>query len=487
MHILVLTIYSGALFILLLFGFHTAVLVWHYYNTKPSKPVSLKLPTDSDLPIVTIQLPIYNEHHVVKRILDAVCNFNYPNDKLEIQILDDSTDDTVEIISKLVSEKILLGLDIKHIHRLNRDGYKAGALKAGLEICKGEFVTIFDADFFPSKDFIRQTLPYLLNDNKIGLVQTRWEHLNEDYSILTRIQAVALDAHFAIEQQVRNRIGVFINFNGTAGIWRKKCILDAGNWHADTLTEDLDLSYRAQLKGWNFIYLNDVFVPAELPSEINGLKGQQFRWTKGAIETAKKHIGNVWSSKIPLRLKLYGSVHLLANGIFPLVLMMALMGLPMVVIKLNHPELHLWLDILSIGILVSMASFALYISAQKDLHEDWVKRIFLFPIFMAGMTGLAINNSRAVIEGLIGKKTEFTRTPKYNIISKNDKWQGSSYKFNKIKIDTVIELILSVYFSITIVYALSKLEISVVPFQLLFLSGFLYNSILSLRHAFSRA
>lgn len=484
MHILVLTVYSISLLVLVIFGFHTALLVWHYYNTKPNKPEFKPLISEDQFPFVTVQLPIYNEHHVVERIINSVCDLEYPKDKIEIQVLDDSTDDTIGIASSLIQAKKNIGINISHVHRTNRNGYKAGALREGLEVAKGEFVAIFDADFLPQKDFLQRTIPYLTNDNNVGLVQARWEHLNEDYSILTKIQAVALDAHFAIEQQIRNRIGAYINFNGTAGVWRKSCIYDAGNWHDDTLTEDLDLSYRAQMKGWKFVYLNDVVVPAELPSEINGLKGQQFRWTKGAIETAKKHIVGVWKAKIPLRLKLYSSVHLLANGIFPLVLLMAMLTLPMVFIKLNHPELHLWLDILSVGILVSMASFALYITAQKALHVEWQQKILLFPMFMAGMTGLAINNTRAVLEGLVGKKSEFTRTPKYNIISKKDKWQKSNYKFSKIKVDTIIELLLAIYFLCAIIFSLSRLEISVVPFQLLFFIGFLFSSILSLQQAF---
>jgi cellulose synthase/poly-beta-1,6-N-acetylglucosamine synthase-like glycosyltransferase len=284
----------------------------HKYRRNIPKPKDT-----NDEEMVTIQLPMYNEMYVVERLIDAVCEIEYPKDKLEIQVLDDSTDETVEVVAKIVKAKQELGFDIQHVRRSNREGFKAGALKEGMKSAKGKYIAIFDADFIPKKDFLRNTLRYFTHD-KIGLVQTRWEHLNEDYSILTKIQALALNGHFVIEQTVRNKAGFFIQFNGTGGVWLKECIEDAGNWHADTLTEDLDLSYRAQLKGWKFIYLRDFTTPAELPAEMNALKAQQFRWTKGAIETSKKLLPIVWKGKIPLRVKLQATFNLTNNLVFPL-------------------------------------------------------------------------------------------------------------------------------------------------------------------------
>ena len=303
----VLYLYFFSLLILFSFGSHGFVMVYHYLKNRGKEANLPPLPRQ---PIVTVQLPMYNEFYVVERIIEAVCAIEYPKDKLEIQVLDDSTDETTDLVKDTVARFQELGYDIKHVHRLNRSGFKAGALKHGLETARGEFVAIFDADFVPNSTFLRDTLPYFFQDEKTALVQTRWEHLNSDYSLLTRTQAMALDGHFVMEQGVRNRAGFFINFNGTGGIWRKEAIIDAGNWHSDTLTEDLDLSYRAQLRGWKFKYLNDVTSPAELPAEVNALKSQQFRWTKGAIETARKILPEVWRSGIPLRLKIHSTFHL---------------------------------------------------------------------------------------------------------------------------------------------------------------------------------
>ena len=283
---------------------------------------------------MTVQLPVYNELYVVGRLIDAACAMIYPKDKLEIQVLDDSTDETVDIGGRARRERYRkLGFDIKHVRRTNREGFKAGALKEGLTDARGEFVAIFDADFVPRQDFLLKTIPHFATDPKIGMVQTRWEHINADYSLLTRTQAMALDGHFVIEQAVRNKVGFFINFNGTAGVWRKECIVDAGNWQADTLTEDLDLSYRAQLRGWKFKYLNNVTSPAELPSEINALKSQQFRWTKGAIETARKMLPFVWSSDLPLKIKVHATFHLTNNLVFPFIVLAGVLNVPLVFIK----------------------------------------------------------------------------------------------------------------------------------------------------------
>ncbi len=401
--------YFVSLSILFVFGLHGFVMIFYHRKYGYNNPVPKKV-FDED-PMVTIQLPLYNEMYVVERLINAVCEIEYPKDKMEIQILDDSTDETTAIVAKIVEQKKHLGFDISHIRRGTREGYKAGALKEGMEIAKGEYIAIFDADFIPHKEFLNKTLSFF-NDDKVGMVQTRWEHLNGDYSIITKAQALALDGHFVIEQSVRNKSGFFINFNGTGGIWRKRCIEEAGNWHADTLTEDLDLSYRAQLMGWRFVFLKDFTSPAELPSEINALKAQQFRWTKGAVETAKKILPLVWKSKVPLRVKLQSTFHLTNNLVFPFILLAAILNVPLIFIK-NSGSHEAYFAIMSMFVLAFISSFLFYLYSQKDIRADWRKKIVLFPLFMAGSMGFAVNNSRAVFEGLMNRKSEFVRTPKF--------------------------------------------------------------------------
>ncbi|MCE7934359.1 MAG: glycosyltransferase [Chlorobi bacterium CHB2] len=432
-----LIVYFAALLVLAFFGMYGLVMVIHYLRLRPADPTPSKGGGLSRHPHVTVQLPLFNELHVAERLVEAVCRLNYPLDRLEIQILDDSTDSTTKMLANLTRRKRRLGINIHHIHRTNRQGFKAGALKEGLATATGEFIAIFDADFVPEPEFLAETIPHLLADPQLGLVQARWEHINHDYSLLTRMQAMALDAHFAMEQQVRNRAEYFINFNGTAGIWRKSCILDAGNWESDTLTEDLDLSYRAQLRGWRFLYLNDVTVPAELPAEINGLKSQQFRWTKGAIETAKKHLLRVWLSRQPLRTKIHATFHLTSNIVFPFILLVGILNVPMVFLKANNPELSRYFDLMSAFIFASVSSFLFYLFAQRDIRPDWRNRMFLFPIFMAGTMGLAVNNTKAVIEAVISHRSAFNRTPKYNIKRRGDRaWQRSAYRYSKVSAAT---------------------------------------------------
>ncbi len=453
-----------------------------YYYHKTSKISHSAPPIASDVPLVTIQLPVFNEVYVVERLVRAVCEIDYPKEKLEIQLLDDSTDETVEVSRRLVKEFVDAGFDITHIHRIDRSGYKAGALKAGLEKAKGEFVAIFDADFVPNTDFLQKTIPHFQSAD-VGMVQTRWEHLNEEYSFLTRAQALALDGHFVIEQQVRNKAGFFINFNGTAGIWRKSCIVDAGNWHADTLAEDLDLSYRAQLRGWRFVFLNDVTSPAELPADINALKTQQFRWTKGAVETAKKLLPNVWKSNLSLKVKLECTVHLTSNIVFPFILLVATLNIPLVIIKNEVGGFDKYFTLMSIFVLASISTFLFYLYAQRAIHLDWRRRLMLFPVFMAGSMGFAVNNTKAVFEALFGKKSEFKRTPKYRIVESGDSWQKKKYVQRKIGGAVIIELLFTLYFIFGIITSIYYLEISAIPFQLMFLAGFGTVGALSLRHA----
>lgn len=481
MDTIVLAAYFVALLILFVFGLHGFIMIYYYKKYRYVKPI----PKDKvDEPFVTIQLPLYNEMYVVERLINSVCEIDYPKDKLEIQVLDDSTDETVQIVANAVNQKKLEGFDIHHIRRPNREGFKAGALKEGMKTAKGEFIAIFDADFIPQKNFLRKTLAFF-TDKKIGMVQTRWEHLNGDFSLITKAQALALDGHFVIEQTVRNKAGFFINFNGTGGVWRKECIEDAGNWHTDTLTEDLDLSYRAQLNGWKFIFLKDFTSPAELPSEINALKSQQFRWTKGAIETAKKILPLVWKSDLPLRIKLQSTFHLTNNIVFPFILLAAILNVPLIYVK-NSGAHDAYFTILSLFVFAFISSFIFYLYSQKDIRKDWRKKIALFPLFMAGSMGFAVNNSRAVVEGLLSRKSEFVRTPKFRLESEKDSWVGKRYTSKKIGLSVYVELIMALYCLVGIASSIYFAEIAALPFQILFFLGFAFVSLTSIKHAYSK-
>ena len=476
---LVLYLYFFSLLILFTFGAHGFVMVYHYLRNH-SKEAALSVLGQE--PVVTVQLPVYNEYYVAERIIEAVCSLEYPKDKLEIQVLDDSTDETVDVVAKTVLHFQSLGYDIKHVRRTTRAGFKAGALKDGLETARGEFIAIFDADFVPNSSFLRRTLPYFFQDERMAMVQTRWEHLNSDYSLLTRTQAMALDGHFVIEQAVRNRAGYFMNFNGTGGIWRKSAILDAGNWQSDTLTEDLDLSYRAQLRGWRFKYLDDFTSPAELPAEVNALKTQQFRWTKGAIETARKILPEVWKSNIPLRVKIHSTFHLTNNIVFPFILLAGILNVPLIFIKQQGGH-DLYFAMMSVFVLAFIGSFLFYMLSQKAVYPDWRRRLLLFPLFMAGSMGFAVNNSRAVFEGLFRKRSEFVRTPKYRIEDKKDSWLEKKYVPLKLDWIVLIEIALAIYCFFGVISSLYYLEIAAVPFQLLYCLGFSFVSVLSIKHA----
>lgn len=479
---IILITYFVALSILFGFGIHGLILLYYYHKTHKAVKPEPKLP--SELPMVTIQLPLFNELFVVERLIRSVCNIKYPIDKLEIQVLDDSTDESCEVSKRLVEEYQQKGFNIKYIHRVDRSGYKAGALKNGLEVAEGEFVAIFDADFVPNEDFLMKTVPHF-NDPQIGMVQTRWEHLNEEFSYLTRAQALALDGHFVLEQQVRNNAGFFINFNGTAGIWRKACIFDAGNWQPDTLTEDLDLSYRAQLRGWRFRYLNDVTSPAELPADINALKTQQFRWTKGAVETAIKLLPKVMKADLSLHVKLECFIHLSSNIVFPFIILVALLNVPIVLIKNTVGGFDQFYSFMSVFVLASISTFLFYMYAQKAIHLDWRRRLLLFPVFLAGSMGFAVNNTKAVMEALFRKKSGFARTPKQGIVGKIDKPKSKKYFAKKFSLIVVFEMLLALYFVFGIGISVYYMEIAAIPFQLLFLLGFGTVGYMSLRHTFN--
>jgi cellulose synthase/poly-beta-1,6-N-acetylglucosamine synthase-like glycosyltransferase len=474
----------GAYFISLtiLFLFGSSGFIMMYYYLKHRKVQRSAVGELKEFPCVTVQLPIYNEQYVVRRLLDAVCNLAYMKESLEIQVLDDSTDETTNIVADAVREYQTKGIDIVHIRRGSRAGYKAGALKEGLKTARGEYVAIFDADFVPSPDFLLKTLPHFLANPKVGMVQTRWEHLNSDYSFLTRAQAMALDGHFVIEQNVRYKAGFFINFNGTGGIWRKECILDAGNWEADTLTEDLDLSYRAQLKGWKFVFLNDVTSPAELPCEVNALKSQQFRWTKGAVETAWKILPRVWRSDLPLEKKIHSTFHLTNNVVFPFIVLAGILNVPLVFIK-HQGGYETYFAIMAMFVFAFVGLFMSYLYSQKDVHVDWQRRMFLFPLFMAGSMGFSVNNTIAVFHGLLRKKSEFVRTPKYRIVDRKSSWTDKKYSAAKVGPTVVIEAVLSLYCLFGVGASIYFLEIAAVPFQLLFSMGYGMVAYLSVKHA----
>ena len=367
---IIIAVYSLALILIFFYSLAQLNLLINYLSNKKQNDEAPKfnLLDPREIPHVTIQLPVYNEEYVMERLLENISEIEYPKSKLEIQVLDDSTDSTVIDTAKRVKDLQEKGIDIKHICRTNRQGFKAGALKEGLEVAKGEFVAIFDADFLPESDWLKKTVPYF-KDSEIGVVQTRWGHINRDYSTLTRIQAFALDAHFTLEQVGRNSKGHFINFNGTAGIWRKECILDAGNWEGDTLTEDLDLSYRAQLKNWKFKYLEDVETPAELPVVMSAARSQQFRWNKGGAENFRKTVANVIKAKnIDFKTKFHGVMHLLNSSMFLCVFIVALLSIPMLYIKNTYGHLGWVFEVTSFFIVSTIILFFCYWYTYKSIQ-----------------------------------------------------------------------------------------------------------------------
>ncbi len=428
------------------------------------------------VPYVTIQLPIYNEAYVVERLLENIAFMEYPKDRLEIQVLDDSTDASVEKTASLIKGLQDKGLDIVHVRRTNREGYKAGALKEGLAIAKGSLIAIFDADFLPQKDWLLQTVPHF-GSEEIGVVQTRWGHINRDYSILTRIQAFALDAHFTLEQVGRNAQGHFINFNGTAGIWRKECILDAGNWEGDTLTEDLDLSYRAQLKNWRFKYLEEVETPAELPVVISAARSQQFRWNKGGAENFRKSVAKVLRAPhLSGKTKFHGVMHLLNSSMFLCVFLVGVLSIPMMYIKSVFVELAWVFQLTSFFIVSTIILFVCYWFTYRNIQgkglEHFIQYIGLFFTFFTVALGFSLHNSLAVLEGHRGKRSEFVRTPKFNINSLKDSWKGNQYLSKKISPNVLIEGVLMCYFLYGMYLAVPLNDFGLFPFHFMLFLGF---------------
>ena len=484
--IIITLLYSISLLYIFLFSMSQLHLTWIYLQQKKSKDLKKDPLPLQEFPFVTIQLPVFNEKYVVERLLDAIRQLNYPHDKLEIQVLDDSTDETTSVIKKKLDSLHSSGLESKLIHRENRNGFKAGALDHGFHLAHGEFIAIFDADFIPEPDFLLQTLPYF-SDSRVGVVQTRWAHINEDYSWLTQLQAFALNAHFSIEQVARNTAGSFINFNGTCGVWRKVTIEDAGGWKFDTLTEDLDLSYRAQLKGWKFKYLEDVSTPGELPVIMQAIKSQQYRWNKGGAETARKIFGSVLRSDSTLIKKIHAFFHLFNSSVFASLLIASLLSVPMLFIKTNHPEIG-WLFTMGVIFLFGFFSIALfYWSATKRFYQQPIKKFFsLFPGFLIVSMGLSLHNGLAVLEGLLGFKSPFVRTPKFNITQKGETWKSNDYIKPSISILILLEGLMCLYFIFGIVCGIYLHDWSLMIFHAMLALGFgavFYYSIKPITHA----
>ncbi len=471
------SIYIFILVVLCVLGLNRYYLFYiqNKFKNKKNRPLKYYC----KLPRVTVQLPIYNELYVAKRLIDAVCNLDYPSDLLEIQVLDDSTDNTSVIAENAVKSHRSEGVNIQYIHRDNRAGFKAGALEYGLKYSTGELVAIFDADFIPPSDFLKKTVDYF-SDDQVGIVQARWGHINRNYSSLTKAQSILLDGHFTIEQFSRFNGGFFLNFNGTAGLLRKKCIEDAGGWQHDTLTEDLDLSYRAQMKGWRAVYLNDVVVEAELPVEINSFKSQQHRWAKGGTQTALKLLPTLLRNPdITKRVKIQCMFHLLSNISYPFLLLLILLMIPLAYLWSSIG----WENVILFNLIAitagTLSVFNFYLAAVRSVFgNSWKEYAKYIPLSIALGSGLAINNTKAVLEALFKRTTDFNRTPKFAVTKKSDSYVKKYYKTSR-DFTSLIELFLGVTFMLKTIYAIKIGFYGWTPFLLIIQFGFLYTSILS--------
>ena len=481
--ILLMIVYSISLILVLFYSLSQLNLLWNYvqYKKKKEKHPLLDLTKSESIPFITIQLPVFNELYVMERLLKCINQIEYPREKLEVQVLDDSTDESVELTRGLVEDLKIDGLDIVQIRRKNRVGFKAGALKEGLTSAKGEFIAIFDADFLPQSNWLLQTVSQFENE-EIGIVQTRWSHINRDYSILTQVQAFALDAHFTLEQVGRNSKGHFMNFNGTAGVWRKTCVLDAGNWEGDTLTEDLDLSYRAQLKNWKFKYLEDVETPSELPVVMSSIRSQQFRWNKGGAENFQKMAKRVIISKeVKSSSKIHSILHLLNSTMFLNVFFMGVLSIPMLYIKNEWGHLSLYFDLSSFFIVSTIIFFCcywvLYRYKKGGGLMNFIEYIKIFFTFYTIAMGFSYHNSLAVLEGHRGKRSDFIRTPKFNIKTLKDSWRKNKYTTKKISKNVIVEGVLALYFLFGMYSAFivgKEGDFGLFPFHLIFFIGFVF-------------
>ena len=480
----ILIIYSVALILIFMYALAQLNLLFNYLTAQKKHEAQDKfdLTNPDETPYVTIQLPVYNELYVMERLLDNIAQIDYPKDKLEIQVLDDSTDESVVTTATHIKKLQQTGLDIQHIRRKNREGFKAGALKEGLKIAKGEYIAIFDADFLPQKNWLQRTIPYF-KDARTGVVQTRWGHINRNYSLLTKVQAFALDAHFTLEQVGRNSKGHFINFNGTAGVWRKQCIIDAGNWEGDTLTEDLDLSYRAQLKNWKFKYLEDVETPAELPVVISAARTQQFRWNKGGAENFRKMMWKVLKNQnISAKTKVHGLLHLLNSTMFLSILIVAVLSIPVLYIKNEYAHIQPYFYVMSFFVISTIIFFICYWFMYKRTNgnsiKSFVQYIVMFFTFFSIAMGFSLQNSIAVLEGHFGKRSEFIRTPKFNISAVSDSWKGNKYLKKKPSFNVLFEGLLMIYFAFGMYSAFivgdQGGDFGLFPFHLMLFLGFGY-------------
>ncbi len=485
--------YFAVLFLLSIYGFHRYAIVRLYRrHCTDGDPEPRRRFSDDELPAITVQLPLYNERYVVERVIDAACGLDYPADRLQIQVLDDSTDDTTERAARRVEFWRQRGIDIELITRTDRQGYKAGALANGLRRASGEFIAIFDADFIPDADFLRRTVHHF-SDRRIGMVQARWEYVNRDFSLLTRAQSILLDGHFVLEHTARNRSGRFFNFNGTAGIWRRQAIDSAGGWEHQTLTEDLDLSYRAQLKGWKFRYLRDVTVPSELPVEMNALKSQQHRWAKGAVQTARKILPTLFRSDFSFKIKLEAFYHLTGHMAYLLMVMLAFLMPLATMVRVQQG----WYEVLLLdlpvffGATVSICYF--YWVSQREMGRSRLQTLRLLPAVLGLGIGLSLNNARGVVEALIGHHTPFVRTPKHAIDHSGEEttsqqdWTSKLY-FQRGRLAPLVEFSFGLWFSVAVISVLINpgQSLASLPFLMLFQFGFFYVAWVSIRQAMDR-
>jgi cellulose synthase/poly-beta-1,6-N-acetylglucosamine synthase-like glycosyltransferase len=480
----VLILYFTILTVLAIYGIYRIKQVFEFWRYRSLPPTPAGHFGEEKLPRITIQLPLFNEMYVVERLVKAVAEIDYPRERLEIQVLDDSTDETVKIARATVEQYALAGFDIHYIHRTDRTGFKAGALENGMKLASGDLVAIFDADFVPKPDFLRKLVDYF-TDPLVGCAQMRWAHINGSYNLLTRLQTIMLDGHFVVEQTTRNRTGSFFNFNGTAGIWRRRAIEMSGGWQHDTLTEDTDLSFRAQLMGWRFVYMLDEEAPAEIPVEINAFKAQQRRWAKGVMQVGLKLYRRIWNSPLPMRVKLEMFFRLTGNISYPLMILASFLQFPLLLVRYNQGFHQLMILDVPLLFFSTVSVVLFYGTAVWYLDKNRAPRMLHLPLVMGLGIGLAFSNARAVIEALVGVKSEFVRTPKYSVEKTSDEtWKRKKYK-RKHGWLPLLELSFAVYFLLAIAYAVRMHMWGPIAFLLLFFFGYGYMGVMSLMQAFS--